>query len=222
MLKSIQNGWLPVLPKVNCSKSQSFYWDFFSLLDECIRALCFWILLHFYGVHSNQFHTNQWILVDIYPVLALLLHFFCRLFFVVPFIWFIYILTTFPLFIICGSTASTASFQLILFVFRAYLQKSFGCQIKHHCMDARTHASFIALIYRKRTEQTEYLIRLVWVWFWFGPSAMRLYYNKTFLDQNTDYVERQTHGTQRQMLNAHTTQLNSTEHSSTRFDSLLL
>lgn len=38
------------------------------------------------------------------------------------------------------------------------------------------------LIYRMRTEQTEYLIRMVSV-----LTRMRLFINKTFLDQNTDY-----------------------------------
>lgn len=162
-----------ISPKVNCSKTQSFYWTFFirEVTHKIVlypraaseRPKCFWISLQFL-LHPNQCHKNWWI------------SFVVTVFFI-PFIWFIYNLTTFPFFVRgCVFFECNTFFSLCLSFW--HTQDSFGCQIKYcmvpHCtcvrMYARTHRPLhIDLLKADGTN------RIFNPWFWFWPSAMRLY-----------------------------------------------
>lgn len=200
------------LSKVNCTKFIHFIdltfiihlWFYILVLPECtLHINGFWILLHFDCV----FKSMQCISVDIHPIFGFL---------------FVFLYLSFGLFvlwqlfdiIICG-----CMFWLH-FVFHLSLFRSFSklctnrstVRLNIVCVHAHTHASFIALIYEKRTEQTEFLIRLG-----FDP-AQCAYINKTFLDQNTDYVEWWTHGIQRQIPKTHWT----AQHSIAQLELLLL
>lgn len=136
----------------------SYYWassfchSFIDSTTWMRRISCFWILLHFYCIQINSvpikygqkslsFRTRTVSPQTFNPV----------------FVWFD--LVCFPL--ACLHFVDFSVLILLLCVLTAsllLLSIHSACQIKRWIVRARM---FIALIYRKRMEQTEYLIRLV-------------------------------------------------------------